>query len=187
MAKKSRRAQRRKSQRRKRGLALTPIDQMNKAMGEFLTAQGRVELTMILLLMMIRDEDYEWLFDEMSKRTFGQKIVFFKLYTSDDEAFSLENLFLRDQIFKDLDELLPRRNSIVHGETYEDEIGGRPKQPYRVGVIKKNVRYLEDYSMAKQGPNVFTIQQVRDATALCNRTWKSINKIRGIEKSLWWD
>jgi hypothetical protein len=46
---------------------------MNKAMGEFLTAQGRVELTMILLLMLIRDEDYEWLFDEMSARTFGKK------------------------------------------------------------------------------------------------------------------
>lgn len=54
---------------------------------------------MILLLMMIRDEDYEWLFDEMSKRMFSQKIDFFKEYTSDDEQFSLENLELRNQIY----------------------------------------------------------------------------------------
>lgn len=161
------------------------IDQMNKVMGEFLTAQGRVELTMILLLMMIRDEDYEWLFDEMSKRTFGQKIEFFKLYTSDDQQFSPENLVLRDQIYKDLDALLPQRNSIIHGETYEDQFKGRPKQPYRVGVIKKNIQYIEDYSMDKHGPNVFTVKQVKDATVRANRTWERINKIRGIQHSLW--
>jgi hypothetical protein len=163
------------------------INQMNKAMGEFLTAQGRVELTMILLLMMIRDEDYEWLFDEMSKRTFGQKIDFFKEYAGDDDQFSLENIVLRDRIYKDLDALLPQRNSIIHGETYEDKFNGRPKQPYRVGVIKKNIQYLEDYSMDKHGPNVFTVKQVREATALANRTWNKINKIRGVEFSLWWD
>jgi len=160
---------------------------MNKAMGEFLTAQGRVELTMILLLMMIRHEDYEWIFDEMSNRTFGRKIEFFKEYTSDDDDFSPENLVLRDQIYKDLDTLLPQRNSIVHGETYEDEFKGRPKQPYRVGVIKKNIQYLEDYSMDKHGPNVFSVKQVQDATAVANQTWRNINRIRGIEGSLWWD
>jgi hypothetical protein len=138
------------------------IDQMNKAMGEFLTAQGRVELTMILLLMMIRDEDYEWLFDEMSKRTFGQKIDFFKEYTSDDDQLSPENIILRDRIYKDLDALLPQRNSIIHGETYEDRFKGRPKQPYRVGVIKKNIQYVEEYSMDKHGPNVFTVRQVKE-------------------------
>lgn len=163
------------------------IDQMNKAMGEFLTAHGRVELTMILLLMMISDEDHEWLFDEMSKRTLGQKIDFFKLYTSDHERFSPENLVLRERIYKDLDTLLPQRNSIVHGETYEDKFDGRPKQPYRVGVIKKNIQYIEDYSMDKHGPNVLTVKQVKEATALANRTWKNINNIRGVVQSLWWD
>jgi len=163
------------------------IDKMNKALGEFLTAQGRVELTMILLLMMIRDEDYEWLFDQMSERTFGDKIKFFKLYTSNGEQFSAENLVLRDQIYKDIDALLPQRNSIVHGETYEDQFAGRSKQPYRVGVIKKNINYIEDYSMDKHGPNVFTVNQVNDATALANRTWKNINKIRGVTHSAWWD
>ena len=163
------------------------LGQMNKAMGEFLTAQGRVELTMLLLLMMIRDEDYEWLFDEISKRTFRQKIEFFKLYTGDDEQFSPDNLILRDQIYKDLDTLLPQRNSIVHGETYEDQFKGRQKQPYRVGVIKKNIKYLEDYSMDKHGPNVFSVKQEQDATALANQIWRNINRIRGMEGSRWWD
>jgi hypothetical protein len=158
---------------------------MNKAMGEFLTAQGRVELTMILLLMLIRDEDYERLFDEMSARTFGKKIEFFKEYTSDDDQFTPENLILRDQIYKDLDDLLPQRNSIVHGETYEYQFGGRPKQPYRLGVIKKNIKYIEDFSMDKHGPNVFTVRGVKDATALGNSIWSNINKIRGVKQSPW--
>jgi hypothetical protein len=71
---------------------------------------------------------------------------------------------------------LPQRNSIVHGETYEDQFKGRPKQAY-----------LEDYSMDKHGPNVFSVKQVQDATALANQTWRNINRIRGIEGSLWWD
>jgi len=180
----------RRALRRQRGRRLAKranIDQMNKAMGEFLTAQGRVELTMILLLMMIRDEDYEWLFDEMSKRTFKQKIDFLKEYTGDDEQFLPANIQLRDRIYQDLDALLPQRNFIVHGETYEDKFKGRPKQPYRVGVIKKNIQYLEDYSMDKHGPNVFTVKQVKEATALANKTWKNINKIRGMTHSLWRD
>lgn len=97
------------------------IDEMNIAMGEFLTAQGRVELTMLLLLMMIGDEDYELLFDEMSKCMFGQKIDFFKRHTSDNDKFSPENLALRDEIYNDIERLLPKRNSIVHGETYLDK------------------------------------------------------------------
>lgn len=161
------------------------IDRMNRALGEFLTAQGRVELTMVLLLMLIRDEDYEWLFDEMSKRTFQQKIEFFKLYTGDDEQFTPENRILRDQIYKDLDELLPKRNSIVHGETYEHQFDGRPKQPYRLGVIKKNIKYIEDFTMDKHGPNVFTVRGVKEATGLGDRIWRNINKIRGVGQSPW--
>jgi len=58
----------------------------------------------------------------VSARTFGKKIEFFKEYTSDDDQFTPEKLILRDQIYKDLDDLLPQRNSIVHGETYEHQI-----------------------------------------------------------------
>jgi hypothetical protein len=156
-------------------------------MGEFLTAQGRVELTMVLLLMLIRDEDYEWLFDEMSKRTFRQKIDFFKDYTSEDEQFTPANLVLRDRIYKDLEDLLPQRNSIIHGETYEHQFSGRPKQPYRVGVIKKNIQYIEDFSMDKHGPNVFTVKRVKDATALADRIWRDINAVRGVQRQPPWD
>lgn len=185
MGRLSKRAKRR--QRGKQRVVRSDIDRMNKALGAFLSAQGRVELTMFFLLMKVREEDHEWLFDEMSKRTFGQKIDFFKLYTSDDDAFSAEQLVLRYQIYKDLDDLLPKRNFVIHGETYEDKFEGRPRQPYRVGAIKKNIEYLEDYSIDKHGPNVFTVKGVKDAAALGNRIWMNINKIRGVESRLWWD
>jgi hypothetical protein len=177
-----------RARRRRRGkhqAKYANIDRMNRAMGEFLTAQGRVELTMVLLLMQIRDEDYEWLFDEMSKRTFFDKIVFFKTYTSDDDQFTPENRVIREQIYKDLDDLLPQRNSIVHGETYEYQFDGRPKQPYRLGVIKKNIKYIEDFTMDKHGPNVFTVKGVKNAAALGDRIWRNINKIRGVGQSPW--
>jgi hypothetical protein len=148
MAKKARKAQRRRRQRRLRGRALEPLDQMHQALGEFLTAQGRVELSMLLLVMLIRDEDYEWLFDQYSIKTFGPKIDWFKEWTSNPEAFSSENQLILNQVYKNLIELLPKRNSLIHGETYQEEFKGRPKQPYRVGVIKKNIQYLEEFSRA---------------------------------------
>jgi hypothetical protein len=158
---------------------------MNLALGEFLTEMGRVEFSMLLLVSLIRDEDIEWLFDQYSVKTFGPKIEWFKAWTSDPEAFSPENKLILDQMYKDLAELLPKRNSLVHGETYEEEFKGRPKQPYRVGVIKKNIAYLDQFSRAQFGDNVFDIQQVKAATKLCVRIWKGINKIRGVTVPMW--
>ena len=163
-----------------------PLDDMHQALGEFMSAQARVELAMVLLLMLIRDEDYEWLFDEHSLRTFGPKIDFFEKYTYDEQQFSKENWELKNQVIVWLKELLPKRNSIVHGETYVEKFEGRPKQPYRVGVEKKNIQYLENFSKAQFGTTIFTTAQVREATELCKKIYKAINKIRNVDNPDWW-
>jgi hypothetical protein len=57
---KSKKARRRKKMRKwlKRRAAMKPQNDMDQAMGEFLTAQARVEQPMVLLPMDIRDKDH---------------------------------------------------------------------------------------------------------------------------------
>jgi hypothetical protein len=161
------------------------MDEMNQALGEFLTEMGRVEFTMLLLVSLIRDEDIEWLFDQYSVKTFGPKIDWFKEWTSDPEDFSPNNRLILAEVYRDLAELLPKRNSLIHGETYVEEFDGKPKQPYRVGVINKNIDYLAEFSRAQFGSNVFSLDQVRAATGLCQRIRTGINKIRGVTNPTW--
>jgi hypothetical protein len=61
------------------------------------------------------------------------------------------------------------RNFLVHGETWEGAFKGKPRQPYRVGLVNKNLEYLDEFERAEHGPNVFDVQQVRDATRRCAR------------------
>jgi hypothetical protein len=74
-----------------------------------------------------------------------------------------------------LAELLPKRNYIIHGETWEWALNGKNKQPYRVGVTKDNVDYLDDFERARHGANVFDAQKVRDATKLCQKIRKALD------------
>jgi hypothetical protein len=77
MSKKSRKALRRRRQRRRRGLAPKPIDLMNRALGEFLTACGELEFKMILFANYISEPGIERIFDDLSG-PFGPKIKAFK-------------------------------------------------------------------------------------------------------------
>jgi hypothetical protein len=65
------------------------------------------------------------------------------------ECANLENLMMAnehrdsiDSIISDLNGLLPRRNLIVHGMTYEVAFGGGETKAYRIGVPKGNIDYL---------------------------------------------
>jgi glycine cleavage system H lipoate-binding protein len=50
-----------------------------------------------------------------------------------------------------------------------------------VGVTKDNVDYLDDFDHAEHGDNVFSIQQVKDATNICI---KIRNDIEAINKDI---
>jgi hypothetical protein len=102
-----------------------------------------------------------------------------------DENFSDANKKRLAKVYKDLDELLPKRNSLVHGETYEEELRGRGKQAYRVGVEKDNLEYLEEFSRGEKKGTIFNIHQVREATTLCARIRADLNAIRGVTTPLW--
>ena len=138
MSRKSRKAQRRRKWRRRlrSSAGRTPSDAMHQALGEFLTEMGRVEFRMLLLMDLINEAPLEALFDEYSGRTFADKINIFKKWcnfggVSDEHKLTLQ------RIYKELEDLRPIRNFLVHGETWERAFEGKPRQPYRVGLVKK--------------------------------------------------
>jgi hypothetical protein len=45
-------------------------------------------------------------------------------------------------------------------------------------VTKDNVDYLDDFDHAQHGDNVFTIQQVKEATALCVRIRDDLETVK---------
>lgn len=157
------------------------MDELNQALGEFLTEMGRVEFTMLMVVALVSDPDVDILFDEYARKTFGGKIKWLKDWcTAYDENFSDANRKLLKNVYKDLDELLPKRNSLVHGETYEENFVGVGKQAYRVGVEKDNIEYLEEFSRGENKGTIFDVQRVRDATKLCARIRADLNAIRGV-------
>jgi len=157
-----------RAKRRQRGKmrAKVGIARMNKALGEFLTESGRVEFKMLLLVDRISDAGLEHLFDEHSKESFGNKIKWFKKWC-DFSGVSDKKKPLFQKVYWKIDDLLPKRNFLVHGETWEGAFKGQPMQPYRVGVIKDNLEYLDEFDRGKHGENVFSLQQVKDVSAEC--------------------
>jgi len=176
MSKKSRRAQRRKRQRRSRRLKQAPIDLMNRALGEFLTACGELEFKMILFADYISEPGIEAIFDALSG-PFGPKIKAFKEWC-EFSGGSDERRPLLDNVYKKLDVLLPKRNFLVHGETWDGQFSGKNKQPYRVGIIKKDLEYMDKFDRGEHGDNVFSIDQVCAVTRDCRDIIADIDVLR---------
>jgi hypothetical protein len=178
MSRKSRKAQRRRK--RTRPLAqrgASAADAMHQALGEFLTEMGRVEFQMLLLMDFLNGEvGIEALFAETTGKPFGEKIKSFKTW-SDFGAPEAQKPALQ-AIYKDLDDLLPKRNFLVHGETREGAFKGKPRQPYRVGLVKNNLRYLDEFDSGEHGPNIFDVGQAKAVSQLCRKILDAIADLR---------
>jgi hypothetical protein len=98
---------------------------------------GRVEFQMLLLIDFLNEAPIEALFAETTGKPFGEKIKSFKNWC--DFGVPGAQKPALQAIYKDLDELLPKRNFLVHGETREGTFKGTPRQPYRVGLVKNNL------------------------------------------------
>jgi hypothetical protein len=49
---------------------------------------------------------------------------------------------------------------------------------YRIGIVRDNVDYLDDFEHSKHGPNVFNVEQVQAATKLCTQIITGLADIR---------
>lgn len=45
--------------------------------------------------------------------------------------------------------------------------------------MKKNLEYLDEFERAEHDPNVFDVQQVRDATKRCAKIRQDLTDLRG--------
>jgi hypothetical protein len=154
------------------------LDDMHTALGEFLSELGRVEFTMLLVMDYLNEAPIEHLFDVYSPKTFGPKIDCFKRWCPLSGVSDEKKSVLRI-VYKDLEELLPKRNYIIHGETWEGAFNDKPAQPYRVGISRDDLYYLDEFQHGQLGENVFDVQRVRDATKLCNKIRVALDTLRG--------
>jgi hypothetical protein len=73
-----------------------------------------------------------------------------------------------DKGLTQLDAILPKRNFIVHGSTFEIGIGNGAPIAYRIGAPKKNIDYMSEFVRKKESvAHSFTAEQVRQATKDC--------------------
>jgi hypothetical protein len=151
-----------------RSMTLTPRDELHLAMGEFLTECSNLENIMITLMMFCQDKKH---FNEVHldllNETFGTRIKEFKKACG-SYAFAAEHQKTIDLAINDIEQLLPKRNFIVHGVTFEVGFGADEIRAYRIGITKGNLDYLNEF--ARQAGNVehaFTAEKIRQATNQC--------------------
>ena len=156
------------------------VNHLNEALGEFLTEMGRVEFTMLLYVDVINDAPIEHLFDEYSQLTFGPKVDWFKKWVELGGVPS-EKRQIVERVYKNLAALRSKRNFLVHGETWQGAFGGQPRQPYRVGVVRQNLEYLDEFDRGQHGENVFSLSEVNEVTKLCRDVVIDLNFLRGQE------
>ena len=151
-------------------------DDLHRALGEFLTVSARVENGMFVPIWICEGKDLEIIFEKFSQKTFGCKIKHFKRAIKN---YSFDALHRRELegITPMLDELLPTRNNLIHGETYEFGSGGELPVPYRIGVTKKDFDYLNKAFADKSSPHTFDVPRIEKACELCREIYERLAKI----------
>jgi hypothetical protein len=84
---------------------------------------------------------------------------------------------LLDRVYKKLDTLLPKRNFLLHGETWDGQFKGKPKQPYRVGIIKKDLDYIDMFFAASTVP-ISSVWSSRAVTRKCQDITADLDTLR---------
>src|SRR5262245_50460974 len=98
---------------------MATLDDLHLAMGRFLTESSHAENIMFSLYYICSpNPSLERLFNEFIDKTFGEKIKLFKA-ACDARPFCDEHRAILTGAYTDLDNLLPKRNFIVHGSTYQ--------------------------------------------------------------------
>jgi hypothetical protein len=144
------------------------IKDLHCAMGEFLTASSEVENMMLAFVLhasgnRARDE----VFVDFMGKTLKQKIDEFKRVCK-AYAFTKKQRAILDEAYAELDILLPKRNFIVHGTTYQMGKNSDSVQPYRIGITRGDFDRT-NWSIAQlfDGPHAFTVERIAVVTAEC--------------------
>jgi hypothetical protein len=144
----------------------TKRDIFHKALGEFLTENSQLENVMFGVILMRTRGEFYTLFGEYTSKTFGPKIGWFEevckreLFTSNQQARLDESCVL-------LRDLLPKRNFIIHGETYEIGRGDEEPQMYRVGLKRGDGEYMNKFVADFDSEHGFNLAKINATTEFC--------------------
>jgi hypothetical protein len=157
------------------------IDDLHRALGEFLSACSRIENLMFGFIWACdgKGRGLEDVFKEFSSLTFGPKITQFKKTCGEYPFSELRRAELATITLK-LEDLLPKRNSLVHGETYEVGFNGDLAAPYRIGVSKKDFDYLNKFVANKDNKDsehAFDVPRIQETCGQCREIHKQMGEI----------
>ena len=144
---------------------MATLSDLHMEMGRFLTESSQVENMMHVLFSVAQKEHPSRdAFAYFNGKTFGGKINAFK-GVCNAYPFSDKHRTLLTEVYAELDRLLPKRNFIVHGITYQMGIGEQLPQPYRIGMTKGDKNFMNNaIANNLEGPHVFTTSGISDVT-----------------------
>jgi hypothetical protein len=145
------------------------IKDLHCGMGEFLTASSEVENVMLAFVTTCRQRDRarDEVFVDFMGKTLGQKIDEFKRVCNAYE-FTKGQRAILDEVYAELDTLLPKRNFIVHGTTYQIGKNSDSVQPYRIGMTRGDFDHMNQFiAQDFDGPHAFTVERIGVVTTEC--------------------
>ncbi len=140
---------------------------MNERLNELHLAMGEsLENLMLSLAIVCQTKPLQEINREFLDMTFGQKINALKRICG-GYRFGRDDQPHIDRAFDLLERILPKRNQIVHGSTYEIGIGDAEPTAYRIGAPRGNLEYMNEFLKNPQVAHSFTAVTVRRTTAEC--------------------
>src|SRR5262249_13546295 len=142
---------------------------------------GRLEFQMLLLMDFLNEAPIEAVFAEVTGKPVGEKIKKFKEWCNlgvEDLDAGEEQKAALQVIYDHLDKLLVKRNFIIHGETREGAFRGKLSQIYRIGLVKDNLEYLDEFDRGEHGANIFDVSQIKAASEDCRKILEDIADLR---------
>lgn len=152
-------------------------DEMIEALGQFMTEVGEVENVMFETILADAKEDPNEVHRAFYSETFGPKLEMLqkrlKHSAFDEHRADLDHLIQR------LRKLVPQRNNIVHGETFQvTRRSTNETKVFRVGFTRKNLKPWENFNFEGNAENMFTSEQINDVSSDCIAIKTDLDLIR---------
>jgi hypothetical protein len=154
----------------------TKRDIFHRALGEFLTEGSQLENVMFGIILMRTSGEFYALLGEYMSKTFGPKIGWFE-EVCEREPFTSNQQVRLDESCVLLRELLPKRNFIIHGETYEIGRGDEEPQMYRVGLKRGDGEYMNKFVADFDSEHGFNLAKINATTEFCRSIREKIASV----------
>jgi hypothetical protein len=151
------------------------FDEMIEALGAFVTEVGEVEHVMFETILAVAEEDANDVHGAFYSEPFGPKVTMLEKRL-EHSAFDEYRAGL-DHLIMMLRTLIPQRNSIIHGETFQITRKNETKV-FRVGFTRRNLTPWKDFNFEGDAENIFTSDQIKHVISDCIAIKTDLDLIR---------